>query len=81
MAYSYSNVKPDGAGNNTNNLFAVGVAFLGFTVIGVGVCWWGKCYQVREEDENDPASSDMPTLDELITEIALLDETYGQKRL
>ncbi|MEO8354754.1 MAG: hypothetical protein ABI621_02465 [Chloroflexota bacterium] len=73
-----SNVKPDGAGNNTSNLFAVGAAFLGFAVIGLGIWWWRLSDQVKE-GENSPPLSDAPMLDELITEVALLDETHEQK--
>jgi hypothetical protein len=62
---------------NPNNLFAVGAAFLGFAVLGVGVWWWRQSAQVEEEG-GDPVSNE-PTFDDLITEIALLVETYEQK--
>ena len=65
--------------SKTNNLLAAGAAFLGLGMLGAGIWWWRRSDQV-DEDANSPAS-DEPTLDELITEIALLDETHEQKGL
>jgi hypothetical protein len=62
-----------------NKLLAMGAAFLGVSMLAVGAWWWRKSDEV-DEDANSPAS-DEPTLDELITEIALLDETHEQKGL
>ncbi len=94
MMYSYSDLtagqtlnvtlrgRAASPGNNRtdgNKLLAIGAAFLGVSMLAVGVWWWTKSYQV-DEDANTPAS-DESMLDELIAEIAILDETYEQKGL
>jgi hypothetical protein len=94
MVYSYSALKagetlnitlsrkaadPEASGANTNNLLAAGAAFLGFTVLGVSI-WWSR-RSGQDEDEEEPFQSGAPTFDEIITEIAMLDETYEQKGL
>ena len=94
MVYSYSGLKagqtlkvtlkgvaasPDTNRTDVNKLLAVGVSFLGFAVLGAGIWWWR-----RPEQEDNTAESSLnkePTFDELITEIALLDETYEHKGL
>ncbi|HLO13465.1 MAG TPA: hypothetical protein VK206_01455, partial [Anaerolineales bacterium] len=63
----------------TNNLVAVGAAFLGFALLGAGVWWWRKSDQVEDDEATSPINE--PTLDDVITEIALLDETYEEKGL
>jgi hypothetical protein len=94
MVYSYADLKAgqtlnlrlagtgansESSGKNSNNWFAIGAAFLGSAVLGVGVWWWRKSVQVEVEEEA-PVSNE-PTFDDLITEIALLDETYEQNGL
>ena len=71
--------KPESEGKKTNNLIAVGAAFLGFALLGVGVWWWRKSDQAGNREVTPPI--DEPTLDDVITEIALLDETYEEKGL
>lgn len=95
QAYSYSDLKAGqtlsvtlvGAtsdpqkNNNTNTLLAIGVAFLGFAFIGVGVWWWRRPETTEVEEEEITAQSVKPTLDDLIAEIARLDEAHEQGRL
>lgn len=64
---------------NTNNLLIIGTAFLGLVIIGVGVWWWRRPETTEEDEIND--RSDKPTLDELIVEIARLDEIHEQEGL
>jgi hypothetical protein len=66
--------------NNTDNLIAIGIAFLGFVIIGVGVWRWRRPENIDDENETN-AGSDEPALDDLIAEIARLDETYEQQGL
>lgn len=63
----------------TNNLIAGGAAFLGFALLGAGVWWWRRSDQVEDDEATPPIGE--PTLDDVITEIALLDETYEAKGL
>lgn len=71
--------KPESESKKTNNLLAIGAAFLGFALLGVGIWWWRRSDQVEEEETIPP--TDEPALDDVITEIALLDETYEEKGL
>lgn len=71
--------KPESESKKTNNLIAVGAAFLGFALLGAGVWWWRKSDQVEDDEATSPI--DEPTLDDVITKIALLDETYEEKGL
>jgi hypothetical protein len=59
----------------TKNLLAAGAAFLGLGMLGAGIWWWRR---PDEEEELEDTSSGEATFDELINEIALLDETYEQ---
>ena len=69
------------ASNNTNNMIAAGAAFLGFAVIGVGVWRWRRQENTEVEEDALSAQSDGNTLDQLIAEIARLDESHEQGRL
>ena len=69
------------ASNNTNNIIAAGAAFLGFAVIGVGVWRWRRQENTEVEEDALSAQSDANTLDQLIAEIARLDEAHAQGRL
>jgi hypothetical protein len=60
--------------NTTNNLIALGVAFLGFAIIGAGIWWWRKPGLV--EDDEITIQANESTLDGLVAEIARLDETH-----
>jgi hypothetical protein len=71
--------KPESASKKTNNILAEGATFLGFAVLGAGVWWWRKSNQVEDSEITPP--TDEPTLDDVITEIAILDETYEAKGL
>ena len=71
--------EPESERKKTNNLIAVGAAFLGFTLLGAGVWWWRKSDQVEDSEGTPP--TDEPTLDDVITKIAVLDETYEEKGL
>lgn len=93
--YSYSNLKMGqtmnvsiggrvastglGKNNNTRNALAVGVAFLGLTIIGAGVWWWRKSDNSPEVVED--TSPNEITLNGLVLEIAELDDEYEQGRL
>lgn len=93
QVYSYSDLKAGqtlsltiaGATNSpqkntsTSNVIAIGVAFLGFTIIGGGVWWWRR--PESTEVEEDEITANEPTLDDLIARIARLDKTYEQDGL
>jgi hypothetical protein len=95
QVYSYSDLKagtslsvtlsgtPLGASKNTSasNALAISVAFLGFAIIGIGVWWWRRPEAIEEQGSETTATLDQPTLDDLIAEIARLDETYEQEGL
>ena len=66
------------AQSKTNNLLAAGAAFLGLGVLGAGIWWWRR---PEEQDELPDTPSDEARFDELISEIALLDETYQERGL
>ncbi len=74
-----SPAQPESQSNQTNNVLAGGAAFLGFAVIGAGIWWWRRSNET-EEDEETPESDEL-SFDELITQIAQLDESYEQKGL
>jgi hypothetical protein len=61
---------------------AIGVAFLGFAFLGVGIWWWRRPEEdtVIDETEDDGQAGE-PTLDDLIAEIAQLDETHETQGL
>ena len=67
--------------STNNNLIAAGAAFLGFAVIGVGVWRWRRQENTEVEEDALSAQSDGNTLDQLIAEIARLDESHEQGRL
>jgi LPXTG-motif cell wall-anchored protein len=86
--YSYSNLKAgqmliggttgsSPSTGNTSNLFAVLAAFLGFGVIGFGLWRWRTSANAQTDDAS--AEPGEQTLDELIAEIARLDEQYEQQ--
>ena len=64
--------------SKTNTLLAVGAGFLGLAVFGAGIWWWRR---PEKEEELDDSSSGEVTFDDLINDIALLDETYEQRGL
>ena len=64
--------------SKTNNLLAAGAAFLGLGMLGAGIWWWRRPEQDKELQDTP---SDEATFDELISEIALLDETYRERGL
>lgn len=64
--------------SNPSNLFAALAAFLGFGVIAFGVWRWRTSAEAANKVSTDP---DEPTLDELIAEIARLDEKHEQDAL
>lgn len=70
---------PESQSNKTNNVLAGGAAFLGFAVIGAGIWWWRRSNE--SEEEEGILESEEPTFDELITQIAQLDESYEQRGL
>jgi hypothetical protein len=88
MVYSYENlkagdtlnvsfvgtgVKPESSNPTGNNFLAVGAALLGFGIIGAGIWWWRR-------PELVPVVAGQ-TFDEVIAEIARLDETYAEQGL
>jgi len=71
-----------GSNKNANTSIAIGAALLGFAVLGVGVWWWHRSDDTDEEtDPEIDTESDKSTLDELIVEIARLDEEHEQGSL
>ena len=71
-----------GSNKNANTSIAIGAALLGFAVLGVGVWWWRSSDDTDEEtDPEIDTESDKSTLDELIVEIARLDEEHEQGSL
>jgi hypothetical protein len=70
---------PESESKKTNNLIAVSAAFFGFALLGAGIWWWRRSDQVEEEEITALAKE--PTLDDVIAEIALLDETYEERGL
>jgi hypothetical protein len=94
QVYSYSNLKAGQtlsltlnggaanrgqAANSSNNLIAGLAAFLGFGVIGFGLWRWRASESVNVDEVNTETGEQ--TLDDLIAEIARLDETYEQQGL
>lgn len=69
---------PEASQSNTKNLLAAGAAFLGMGVLAAAIWWWRR---LEEEDELEGAPSDPAAFDQLIGEIALLDETYQERGL
>jgi hypothetical protein len=93
LVYTYSDLQPGqtltatlkGAAatpatsqSKTSNLLAAGAAFLGLGMLGAGIWWWRR--PEPDQELQDPPS-DEATFDELIGEIALLDETYQERGL
>ncbi|HEX5943299.1 MAG TPA: hypothetical protein VFY66_13545, partial [Anaerolineales bacterium] len=94
QVYSYSNLKAGQtlsltlnggaatstrAGRNSNNLIAGLAAFLGLGVIGFGLWRWRASEPVNVDAVNTETGEQ--TLDDLIAEIARLDETHEQQGL
>ncbi len=65
----------------TNNKIAVGVGILGLAIMGNGVWWWRRSASAEDEEDEVNDQPQEPRLDELIAEIAGLDETYEQQGL
>ncbi len=63
--------------SKTKNSIAIGAAFFGFAIIGVGIWWWRK----SDDNQDDDIHVSTTTLDGLIIEIAKLDDEYAQGRL
>jgi hypothetical protein len=93
QVYSYSELKggetlsvtiagtADPQSNKKNNSpIAIGLGISGLAIMGTGLWWWRRSSPQVEEDEID-SQADEPTLDKLIAEIALLDETHEQQGL
>jgi hypothetical protein len=94
QVYSYSNLKAGQtlsltlnggaanrgqATNSSNNLIAALAAFLGFGVIGFGLWQWRTSESTKVDEVNTETGEQ--TLDDLIAEIARLDETCEQQGL
>jgi hypothetical protein len=93
LIYSYSNLsagqtvevsftgqvnKEDRKAKDTTIPLASGAAVLGLAVIGYGVWWWRRPANDRGEDNEMDVQAGESTLDELIAEIARLDEEHAQ---
>ena len=93
QVYSYSNLKAgqtlsltlhggavmsSRAANSSNNLIAGLVAFLGFGVTGFALWRWRTSVSTKVDDEVHAETGEQ-TLDELVAEIARLDETYEKQ--
>jgi hypothetical protein len=59
-----------GNGKSSSNPFAIGAAFLGFAIIGVGIWWWSD--EKNEETGGQPDAD--VDFEQTINEIAQLDE-------
>ena len=92
MVYSYTDLKAGqtlnvtltGKPNNsqtskkTDNLIAIVTALLGFVIIGVGLWWWRRPESTQIEEDEITTQANEASLDELIAEIARLDEAHEQ---
>lgn len=92
LVYSYSNLDAGesldvsfAGGSQTNKAqsaavppLAMGVAVLGLAVMGYGIWWWRKSDNIQSDDDEQ---SDDALLDNLIFEIAKLDEEHEQGNL
>ena len=96
LTYSYSNLSAgqtvevsftgqvnnqSGKVKNTTIPLASGAAFLGMAVIGFGIWWWRRPASDRDEEDDLEVYAGEPTLDEMITRIARLDEEHEQGNL
>ena len=95
QVYSYSDLKADDTLNitiagtttnpqsnkKTNNLIALGVGILGLAVMGTGAWWLRRSESAQDEEAEGSDQPQEPTLEELIAEIARLDETQEQQGL
>lgn len=66
--------------SNMNNVTASLAAFLGFGVVGYGIWQWRTSAPVESGDDA-PAEDGEQTLDQLIEQIARLDEKYEQQQI
>jgi len=67
--------------NDTTIPLAGGAALLGMALIGYGVWWWRKPTNDLGQDDDIEVQAGESTLDELIAEIARLDEEHVQGNL
>ena len=95
QVYSYSDLKAgdtlkvtiDGkttipqSNTSRNNWIAIGTGFLGFAILGAGIWWWRRPEETQFEEDEITSQANELSLDELITEIARLDEAHEQGRL
>jgi hypothetical protein len=80
LSISITGTSPSGAGKN-NNWLAIVAAFLGLAVIGMGLWWWRKSDSSQVYEKETSPQTNRTTFDDLINEIALLDETYETRGL
>lgn len=73
VSVSISGKTAEASSTNTNTSIAIGAAFLGFAVLGMGIWWWRRPDDADEETA-EQADAEMD-LDQTINEIALLDQT------
>ncbi len=74
-------VTPQTNNKNKEKAIAMGTAFLGFALLGLGIWWWRRPEDTALQEAESSIQSGEPTLDDLIAEIARLDETYAQQGL
>jgi hypothetical protein len=67
--------------SNSTLPLALGGGLLGLAMIGVGVWWWRRPEDVAGEDNEMDAKTGATTFDDLITQIAQLDETFDRGEL
>jgi hypothetical protein len=72
VSFAGTGTQPESKISTSNNLLATGAALLGLGIIGIGIWWWRRPELVEEAGQ---------TFDEVIAEIAYLDETYEQRGL
>ena len=70
-----------GTVQDSNTPIAVGAAFIGFALIGASIWWWRRPDNIQGEDEEINVQTEEGTLDNVIVEIARLDEAYEQGSL
>ncbi len=82
LSVTIAGTTTDPQSNKKNNsLIAIGLGILGLAIMGNAVWWWRRSASAEDEEDEVNDQPQEPRLDELIAEIAGLDETYEQQGL